>query len=341
MRPWLLCFLGWLAILPTFVLLVVVVAVGGSWSGLGFALGFFTGALGLLASRGSRRLRLFAPAGLAIVLLTAFVRTFTGARGETISATGPDGARSSRLLGRILDEQDASVIATHALVSLNLLSDPEVNALPAAMRSGYRRMRATEGDGPSPLVPTYAGMESPGAFDVIVVDGVTSRRGALIFLHGFAGNFTLPCWQIAQAARRAGLVTFCPSTGWRGEWWTAEGEAILRRTLALVRARGLHQVWLAGLSNGAIGASRLLPRVRGAFRGMLLVSCAASDAPSPGVPTLVLAGRGDAMCPARIARTYATRTGASYVGLEGGHFVMLTREDAVLDEISKWLIIHG
>src|SRR5262249_44450006 len=163
------------------------------------------------------------------------------------------------------------------------------------------------------------GLERPTSFDLVRVGEASERapQGAVVFLHGFGGNFTLPCWLVAQAARRAGLVTFCPSIRPAGDWWQADGEATLRRTVQIVRARGIDRIYLAGLSNGGIGASRLAPRMRGSFRGLVLISGAAADAPAPGVPALVIHGRRDAMVAVSVAARYASRTGARFVGESG------------------------
>ncbi len=207
--------------------------------------------------------------------------------------------------------------------------------LPDAMRAGYDEMAREEGALPSPVLATYLGLERPGASDAI--DFEHAGADAVVFLHGYAGNFTMSCWLFARAAARAGLATDCPSTSWRGDWWTASGEAIVRERIAALRARGKTRVFLAGLSNGGIGASRLAPRLRGEIAGLVLVSGVAPDAGAPGVPTLVLQGRRDAMCSASVARAYATGNGASYVELDDGHFALLVDRDRAARAIADWL----
>jgi pimeloyl-ACP methyl ester carboxylesterase len=206
------------------------------------------------------------------------------------------------------------------------------------MRDAYRRMRDAEGDTPSPIFSTYARGQTPDAFDLLVIDGVTDPRGAIVFLHGSGGNFSLPCWLVARAAREARLVTYCPSTGTLGDWWSKAGEETVRRTIALVRRRGLQRIHLAGLSNGGIGASRLAPRLRGEIQGLVLVSGAAPEASGAGVPTLVVHGANDAMCPTWQARGYASRTGARFTSLPGGHFGLLTHEEDYRRAIADWLV---
>ncbi|MEO1272150.1 MAG: hypothetical protein AAFX99_28985, partial [Myxococcota bacterium] len=77
---------------------------------------------------------------------------------------------------------------------------------------------------PTPLLSTAFGLQHPEAFDTLVIEPMAEEAPsrAVVFLHGYAGNFTLPCWQIAQAARLAGAVTVCPSVGLKGDWWTTQ-----------------------------------------------------------------------------------------------------------------------
>ena len=112
----------------------------------------------------------------------------------------------------------------------------------------------------------------------------------------------------------------------------------MRRTIALAHARGLDRIYLAGLSNGGIGASRLAPRLRGLIHGLVLVSGAAPEAARGGVPALVVHGARDAMCPTSQARGYASRTGARFVALRGGHFGLLTHEDDYRRAITSFLV---
>lgn len=324
---------SWLAVLP-YVLVVLLVGTGSpTWSAVAYLAGAGVLLWGLTTLPGraevparSARLRPrgLARGGAAALVAVAAIRGCTARAGETMSfAPGP------RIVARLFDEQDIAVAGTRVLVGGGLLRD-DADELPAAMRAAYARMRAEEGDAPSPVLATYLGMQSPSEFDLVVVEpGSETRPGdAVVFLHGYAGNFALPCWQMARAVAPLGVLTACPSTRWIGDWWSPDGEATVRRTVEALRARGVTRIVLAGLSNGGYGASRLAPRLRSSLAGLVLISGAAPDAPPSGLPTLVVHGRRDSMASFSSATAYAARSGARVVALDAGHFSMLVRADA-------------
>jgi pimeloyl-ACP methyl ester carboxylesterase len=171
---------------------------------------------------------------------------------------------------------------------------------------------------PSGDVIAYPGYEQ------IELGDVASAKGVVIFLHGFGGAFTLPCWQLAQAAREAGLATVCPALGFRGDWWSREGRRIFADSLSRLRARGAKRVFLAGLSNGAVGASALARSKR--LAGVILISGMGRGVPE-GMPSLVLYGKRD--------RHF--RRGRDVVTLEGGHFAFLLEHERAHAAIARWL----
>lgn len=324
---------GWFAALPYLVVLFLVVTGPATWSGILYVLALGAMVIGLttmpLEGRPKRRRRGLTRGGLAAIAVVAFLRCFTAGSGTTMSMNDAHGG-SARLVDRVVDEADVAVAGTRVLVASGLLAD-DAPELPGAMRAAYDDMRKTQGDAPSPVFATYLGLQRPGAFDLVMVeppwDVAKQDDAALIFLHGYAGNFALPCWQMARAVAPLGIVTACPSTRWVGDWWSPEGEATIRRTVDVLHARGVKKIVLAGLSNGGYGASRLAPRMKGAFAGVVLISGAAPDAGPPGVPTLVIHGAKDSMAGLEEARAYAGRHAARLVVLDAGHFAMLVRAE--------------
>ncbi len=327
--------IGRLALVPVAALLVLTVTTSLSWSGYGFvfALGAVTAGM---ASAHARRRRVLIGGGFVLLLTTLSLRTFSGAAGTSITMHTDEG-ESSRVVDRLFDEGDVAVTATRLLVGTGLIHDHDAPELVPAMTASYRRMRAVERDSPSPVVATYLGLQSPRDSDTLVIEPMHEVRAGVIFLHGFAGNFTLPCWELARAVRALGVVTMCPSVGYRGDWWTSSGEATLTRTVAYAKARGIRHIYLAGLSNGGVGACRLAPRMQGTFEGLILISGADPRAPRVAVPVLVLQGRHDSMMPASLSRAYASRDGVRYVDLDAGHFAMLVRGEKAERAVATWL----
>ena len=112
----------------------------------------------------------------------------------------------------------------------------------------------------------------------------------------------------------------------------------MRATLDHLHARGIRRVFLAGLSNGAMGASALAPRVALSLAGLILISGAPASGGSGGLPALVVHGTEDPVASAASARAFAARTHASYAGFEGGHFVLLVRRAETRVAIANWLM---
>lgn len=333
--------LALVALLPYLGVVFLLVTGNASWSSVAYvvAIGALLGGLVTLPDGEARgRVRKQRPRGLsrgAMVVLAgiAGVRAFTAGDGRSLRAF--DGARGgepgeARLVNRLIEEGDVAVAGTRVLLATGALHDDQ-RELPAAMSDAYLAMRRDQGDAPSPFAATYLGLERPTAFDLVVIEPprapeATARpRSAVVFLHGYLGNFDLPCWQIARAVASLGVVTACPSTRWVGDWWSADGEATLRRTIDVLHARGVDRIVLAGLSNGGFGASRLAPRLKGQLVGLVLISGAESTAPSAGVPTLVIHGRNDTITSFAESATYAKQVGATLLALDAGHHAMLVR----------------
>ncbi len=327
--------LGWLIAGPLVLLTAVVLTEPPTWSGAAYVLSADVVVVAMIAGAKVWARRL-AWVGAGVFVATLLVRCFAARGGEAITMS-TSGEESPRLVDRVVDERDLSVNASRLIAWTRFMKDPDVPELADAMRSAYDDMAREAPGAPSPVAATYLGLQTASASDTIEIPGPRSTQDAVIFLHGYAGNFTMSCWLFANAARRAGMTTVCPSTRWVGDWWTSEGEATVRATLGALRARGTLRVYVAGLSNGAIGASYLATRI-GGLAGLVLVSGAAPDAEAPNVPTLVVQGRRDAQIPASLVHGYAERVGASYVEVDAGHFAMLTRRARVQDVIAAFLM---
>lgn len=256
------------------------------------------------------------------------------AGGEVRVVTLPAGTPSHRATS-LAAERRIAVNGSRLLALRHVVPATFVGALDAA----YERAQSRMEDMPSVLLASQLDLQSPEAFDTVVVaPGGESRPGsAVVFLHGYAGNIGLICWLVARATLERGLTTYCPSLGFEGDWWSARGSRTLAATLRHARRRGARRVFLVGLSNGAKGASLLARRYRRQLAGLVLISGLAGRAAAPGIPTLIVHGDRDPAVPAATARRYVRRAGARHVVVPGDHFVLLTREARVRAAITRWI----
>jgi hypothetical protein len=301
------------------VLLAAAGLLAGGWM-LGWGARGWMCALGAAVLAGVVAARLGAPGGGAASMIT-------------LPGGGP-----SRPLARLVDEQDPSLAGARLLAWRGALTSDERHRLPREMHDAYVEMRSELQPPPSPVLDTLLGRQTPAAFDTLVLEPARPAPGVgVVFLHGYAGSFTLECWLVAGAAQAIGAVTVCPAVDFSGHWGGRDGERTLGATLAYLHARGVRRVYLAGLSNGALGASALAPRFASSLAGLILISGAPAAGSDGGLPALVIHGDRDASASVRSARAFAARTGASYASFEGGHFVLLMRRAEVRAAIAGWL----
>ncbi|HVJ19688.1 MAG TPA: hypothetical protein VM686_29915 [Polyangiaceae bacterium] len=306
---------------------------------IAYALGLATLAVGLLLfAFQRRRARVIAAAGAALLLAVGVLRLVRSQPVPGVRLTSLPGDGGARWVARLLPEQDGSLPAARLLELGGGLNDDEGLRFADILRASYERMGAASTTA-TPAIATYLGLQRATAFDTVVITdpAQTKARDAVIFLHGYAGNFLVYCWEFAQAARKAGFFTVCPSVDSHGAWWSDTAERTLLETLSFVRELGAQRIVLAGLSNGAAGASVLAWRHRKELSGLILISGSRAEQAPPGLPTLVVQGSRDRMMPASDARAYARRSGAHYAEIGGGHLVFLSRHEQVRPVISHFL----
>jgi len=323
-------------------LIVAAFYVGATPSGWAYAVGAAAVSAGLLTKR-RRRWRGLTRAGLGLLLLVASARLLLVDGSGLHTLRLPDEGR--RLVNRLVDERDGTLLVAHALLLSGRLPHSDARDFVPALESAFTRLREAEGPSATPAIATWLGLQSPGSFDAVVIppEGNDSPETAVVFLHGYAGNFAVYCWQMARAVRAISALTVCPSVGPAGDWWSRQGEETLERTFAWLVRRGVRRVYLGGLSNGGVGASVLVGRAEHSgleLRGLLLISGASTKVPPPRVPVLLVEGKHDSMMPAHLMREAARRAGrlATYVDLDSGHFAFLDRHEACEKAIASWLL---
>ncbi|HEX6244639.1 MAG TPA: hypothetical protein VFZ61_27160 [Polyangiales bacterium] len=276
-------------------------------------------------------------AGLLLMLAPPLLRSVFVRGDAGVSLRLFPGDRTPRLVATLVPESDGCLIAAGWLSLTGGLRDPEGPRFHAIMAEAYARLAPGAAAVPTPAIATYLGLQTPSAFDTIVIEPDGPPRGALVFLHGYAGNFYVYCWEIAQAASQAGLITLCPSVSARGAWWNGDGERTFRATLQALHARGIPRVVLGGLSNGGVGASAIAQRHARELAGLVLIS-GVGGGPPAGLPTLIVQGTLDRMMPAARARAFAGQSRrVRYRELQGGHLIFLSQQQKVRALIADFL----
>lgn len=248
---------------------------------------------------------------------------------------------------RLIREEETSYAAMQVAGFTGLLTDAELTALRSAFGSGYDDLRRFQGAHPS-VNALLLGSGTPRVTELVSMPAGRGPVGALVFLHGWGGQLS-PC-PAALAASDLGrdYAIVAPVLGRDAAWWTDEGERVVLRTLETLPPRvDRDRVWLIGLSNGAIGASRLSvrPQVARRVRGVVLLMGGASVELSPTQrppPTLLVPARHDTRFPyAGIAsladELRATGADVTLRPVDGDHFVLMSHPGAVTSAIEDWL----
>jgi hypothetical protein len=304
------------------------------------AAGLFAFALGLVGwVLGRRWAKIALVGGVLVLVVPMLVRAVLarGAGGTELTLLPDD--RGTRFVNTLYPERDGCLFAAGMLGAMGAVNDEETRDFHTILERAYERVDTPSLRLPTPAIATYLGMQTSRAFDAISIappSGGAGVTGAVVFLHGFAGNFHVYCWEIAQAAGAANLLTVCPSLDANAAWWKPKGDDTLKETLRYLHDQGIEHIYLAGLSNGAAGASALALRHEHELSGLVLVSGVRAERP-PNLPVLVVQGSRDRMMPAQKARAYAARSArARYHEVAGGHFVLLSKHELVRPAISEF-----
>jgi len=286
-------------------------------------------------------------AGLIAIILIAGTRLIlagqnTPARIKMITLPQREG---TRWLSTIIDEQDSLIFGEALFHRIGGVSSNEHEKITQALHRGYSEIRETQGIFPSPVVNTYLNIQGSSAFDAVIIEPEVKHHPEIgvVFLHGYMGNVTAQCWEIAQAVNRFGAVTVCPSTGWRGEWWRPQSQAILQATFRYLREQGIQRFYLGGFSNGGFGISRLASQLENEddLIGLFFIDGIYDGASirDTGLPVLIIQGAQDERMPVAEARQIAEIIGESgtYVELAGDHFLIMKQPDLVQNVLTEWL----
>jgi len=304
----------------------------------------------LLAPWKSRQHRILTAIGVFVLILIATVRIILGEQNSTSNlkmVTLPQGG-GTRWVSYVIDEQDSLIFGETLFHFIGGSSASEHESITQSIYKDYADMRQAQRIVPSPIINTYLGLQRPGAFDAVLVEPEVNRQPEIgvVFLHGYMGNVTAQCWEIAQPVSHFGAVTICPSTEWSGEWWQPEGQEIIQATFDYLRGRGIKNFYLGGFSNGGFSINRLASQFGNEDNliGLFLIDGIYDGASlrETGLPILIIQGTQDERVPAAGVRQIYETIGASatYIEIDSDHFLIMKQPDEVQIAIQTWLENH-
>lgn len=348
MFRYLLFLLGVSLALPILAIISLSIGLPVTISGIGYLLGCVLAAAGLILFPWTRRnaisLTIIGVIAVIFVAGVRLIRTWQNTSPKISMITLPQN-KETRWINTLIDEQDSLIVGEALFHLIGGDSPTEHKGIATALHADYSEMRATQRVFPSPFVSTYLNLQRANHFDVVIIKPEINSPSefALVFLHGYMGNVTAQCWEIAQAVKDFEAVTVCPSTGWRGDWWRPQGQAILQFTFEYLREQGIQKFYLGGFSNGGISIGRLASqlKIENGLRGLILIDGFDNGAGvrELGLPVLMLEGLQDERIPAVYARQVAEEIGdlGTYVEVNGDHFLIMKQPASVQKAIAKWL----
>lgn len=279
--------------------------------------------------------------GFCLVIAARSILMGQNPSSEIRMVTLPEG-HGPRWLGSIIDEQDALIFGEELFHIIGGDSTREHEGLVPAFEAAYSEMR-TQGIYPSPIISTYLNLQQPDAFDAVIIQPREQPTFGVIFLHGFMGNVTAQCWEIAQAVKDIGGMTVCPSTEWTGQWSEPRGHQILKRTFEYLRKQGITRFYLGGFSNGGFSMGRLASELgnESGLVGLFFIDgfTNGTGVRGLGLPVLIIEGMQDERVPPAMARQFAAEVGelGTYVEIDSDHFLIVKKPEEIENAIHTWL----
>jgi pimeloyl-ACP methyl ester carboxylesterase len=342
-----LCLLGIALSVPLFALIALAFSLPVTGTGMGYLLASTLVVAGLiLAAWQTRYSALMVSAGVLGLLGVGGIRLVMAVQAQNTTlrvVTLPQGR--IRWSSYLIDEQDSLIFGEAIFHRIGGDSAAEHEHITAALQAAYFELKKMHPIFGSPFLGTYLNFQQPDAFEAVVIQPTALEHPevAVIFLHGYMGNVTAQCWEIARAVGELGAVTICPSTDWTGQWWTPAGRAILSATFQNLREQGIGAFYIGGFSNGGFGVSRLAAQLaeEEGVRGLFFINGISDGAAirETGLPILVIQATQDARVPVEGTRQIAQAIGdeAIYKELEGDHFLIMKRPRPVQEAIATWL----
>jgi predicted esterase len=212
-------------------------------------------------------------ARLTAAVLLALDGTWAVARIARPGAEGlqvcEDGACDGRghFWQRVPDEREAARFGLYLSRLTGTMVGREADRFDALLDSEYARLPEAWRGLPNAL------LLQQGQRLQWVPPGAT-KLPCIVFLHGFGGEVTLYLNAMVSSELGQKYIIVAPVLDNAGGWWSDRGIALVRHTLETLPEQADGRVVLVGLSNGSIGATRMLfePRIRSRISGAMLIS---------------------------------------------------------------------
>jgi hypothetical protein len=337
--------MGILLAIPLLGLVAMAFTLPVSFSGIIYLLCSCLAIIGLIAAPFlPKRFPLLILTGLIGMALMAGARIFRSAQqtNSSIQMLALPQARASSWVNALIDEQDTIIFGETLFHLIGGDSKNEHENLTSAFSRVYSEIR-NEGIYPSPVISTYLNLQQPDHFDALIIEPEATASFGVVFLHGYMGNVTAQCWEIAGAVKPLGGVTICPSTEWSGRWWRTDGQAIIQSTFEYMRGQGIQRFYLGGFSNGGFSIGRLAPQWKDVpgLHGLIFIDgfMNGTSVRELGLPVLIIEGAQDERVGVTIARQFAADVGdlGTYAELDGDHFLIIKQPEQVQSAIVNWL----
>jgi predicted esterase len=184
------------------------------------------------------------------------------------------------------------------------------------------------------------------------------RLPCLIFLHGMGGNIKACLWVLAKLSNQTKCAVIAPTFGF-GNWDRPDGAEfvvdVAHEALATLPLDP-EKVFLMGYSNGAMGVTRAAVKEPRLFKGLIYLSPVTEDelfstpefrTQARGRKVLFLQGGRDKLIPRSLVQgtvAMLNRLGCDVrlkVYDEEDHYLLFSQQEAVLDEIGKFMTGGG
>ena len=278
---------------------------------------------------------------VATLVTNARRELITPNHGELVSP----GNGSSLGAFELIPERDIVLLASRSLPFMGGISLTESENLLPTLYDMYAAMEEQRGNFSSPLFQSIIGMPYVANSEVLTFSPLTSGHPerAIIFLHGVGGNWSLLCWLISEAADSIGAQTFCPSLGILGTWGSERGMSVLGDLITKLQADGKQEIYLIGMSAGAVGAGQLAKTYEKKLHAVALICGSHPGIRDVSLPVLFLYGVRDERFPPKILRWIAKKSDVrnpevTIMEVDGGHFLPIKQKDTFLKLLTSWLI---